>query len=88
MEPLDEGAIRVSARLPINEVNDLLKVDLPHEEWDTVGGLVFGLIGRVPERGERVKYDSLEFVTERVVGRRIQQVVIRRTEDSEDEPQS
>ena len=88
VEPLDEGGIRVSARLPINEVNDLLKVDLPHEEWDTVGGLVFGLIGRVPERGERVQYDSLEFVTDRVVGRRIQQVVIRRTEDSGEEPES
>jgi CBS domain containing-hemolysin-like protein len=37
---------------------------------------VFGLTGRVPNPGERVQYDSLEFMTERVTGRRIQKVVI------------
>ena len=62
--------------MPIDEVNELLEADLPHEEWDTVGGLVFGLTGRVPQEGERVRFDSLEFRTERVTGRRIQKVVI------------
>ncbi len=86
VEPIGENAIRVSARLSIDEVNELLGVDLPHEEWDTVGGLVFGLIGRVPETGENVTYDGLEFVTERVSGRRIQQVVIRKKSKDEEEP--
>ena len=76
VEPLDENTIRVDAKMPIDEVNELLGADLPHEEWDTVGGLVFGLTGRVPQVGERVRYDSLEFRTERVTGRRIQKVVI------------
>lgn len=76
VEPLGEDRIRVSARLPIDEVNELLGVDLPHEEWDTVGGLVFGLVGRVPSVGETVAYDSVEFTTERVTGRRIQKVLI------------
>ena len=76
VEPLDDITIRVDAKMPIDEVNELLEADLPHEEWDTVGGLVFGLTGRVPQVGERVRYDSLEFRTERVTGRRIQKVVI------------
>jgi putative hemolysin len=76
VEPVDENRIRVSARLPIDEVNELLDVELPHEEWDTVGGLVFGLVGRVPSVGETVSYDSVEFTTERVTGRRIQKVLI------------
>jgi CBS domain containing-hemolysin-like protein len=78
VEPVDENTIRVDAKLPIDDVNELLEVELPHEEWDTVGGLVFGLTGRVPVPGEIVRYDSLEFVTERVAGRRIQKVVIRK----------
>ena len=78
VEPVDENTIRVDAKLPIDDVNELLEVELPHEEWDTVGGLVFGLTGRVPVPGETVRYDSLEFVTERVAGRRIQKVVIRK----------
>ena len=78
VEPIDENTIRVDAKLPIDEVNELLDVELPHDEWDTVGGLVFGLTGRVPVAGEKVRYDSLEFTTERVTGRRIQKVVIAR----------
>ena len=78
VEPIDSDTIRVDAKMPIDEVNEMLNAELPDEEWDTVGGLVFGLTGRVPVPGERVKFDSLEFITERVTGRRIQKVVIRK----------
>jgi CBS domain containing-hemolysin-like protein len=87
VEPLDEDTIRVDAKLPIDEMNELLGVDLPHEEWDTVGGLVFGLTGRVPSSGETVRLDSLEFRTERVTGRRIQKVVITKLAPAETEPE-
>jgi CBS domain containing-hemolysin-like protein len=76
VEPIDESTIRVDAKMSIDEVNELLGVELPDEEWDTVGGLLFGLMGRVPLQGETVTFDSLEFRTERVTGRRIQKVVI------------
>jgi CBS domain containing-hemolysin-like protein len=78
VEPIDDDTIRVDAKMQISEVNELLDADLPHEEWDTVGGLVFDLTGRVPVQGETVRYDSLEFRTERVTGRRIKKVVITR----------
>ena len=80
VEPIDENTIRVDAKMPIDEVNEMLSVELPHEEWDTVGGLVFALTGRVPTPGEKVRYDSVEFTTERVTGRRIQKVIIARIE--------
>jgi CBS domain containing-hemolysin-like protein len=83
VEPLDSDSIRVSAKLPIDEVNEMLDVELPHEEWDTVGGLVFGLTGRVPAVGESVSYDSIKLTTERVTGRRIQKVVITKTAESD-----
>jgi CBS domain containing-hemolysin-like protein len=81
VEPIDEETIRVDAKMPIDEVNELLEAELPHEEWDTVGGLVFGLTGRVPMPGEKVRFDGLEFLTERVSGRRILKVVIRKVAD-------
>jgi CBS domain containing-hemolysin-like protein len=86
VEPVDDRTIRVDAKMPIDEVNELLGVELPHEEWNTVGGLVFGLTGRVPQPGEEVRYDGLLFRTERVSGRRIQKVVITKgiTAPSED----
>jgi CBS domain containing-hemolysin-like protein len=79
VEPIDDHTMRVDAKMPIDEVNDLFDVELPHEEWDTVGGLVFGLTGRVPLPGEKVRFDGLEFTTERVTGRRVKKVVISRT---------
>ena len=38
-------------RTPIDEVNELLDVELPQEEWDTVGGLFYALLGTVPTKG-------------------------------------
>ena len=78
VEPIDENTMRVDAKMPIDEVNELFDVELPHDEWDTVGGLVFGLTGRVPSVGESVRYDSIELRTERVTGRRIQKVLVTR----------
>ncbi|MDQ3916196.1 MAG: hemolysin family protein [Actinomycetota bacterium] len=88
VEPVDEDRIRVDAKMPIDEVNELLDVDLPHEDWDTVGGLVFGLTGRVPEVGESVHLDSLEFKTERVTGRRVQKVLITKSQRREQEDEA
>ena len=81
VEPIDAETFRVDAKMAIDEINDLLGVELPHEEWDTVGGLVFGLTGRVPAVGEKVRFDGLEFTTERVTGRRIQKVVVSKVAD-------
>ncbi|MFN2593418.1 MAG: hemolysin family protein [Actinomycetota bacterium] len=85
-ETVGDRSLRVDGKLAIDEVNELLEVDLPHEEWDTVGGLVFSLIGRVPTVGETVAFDGLEFKTERVVGRRIAKVLITKVESEPQEP--
>ena len=86
MEPVDDNTYRVSGRLPIDDVNDLLDVDLPHEEWDTVAGLMYGLLGAVPTQGQTVTYDHLTFTAERVQGRRIAKILITRQSGQEGEP--
>jgi CBS domain containing-hemolysin-like protein len=78
VEQLATGGIRVSARLAVDEVNDLLDADLPTGAWDTVGGLVFDLLGHVPVAGESVTSDGLRLVVDRVNGRRIERVSIIR----------
>jgi putative hemolysin len=83
MEPVGDGAYRVSGKLSIEEVNELLDVDLPHEEWDTVGGLMLGLLGAIPTEGQEVRFGNLVFKAERVQGRRIAKVLITRLEDPE-----
>jgi putative hemolysin len=76
VEHLASGELRVSARLPVDEVNDLIDASLPTGAWDTVGGLVFDLLGHVPVAGESVTADGLRLVVDRVNGRRIERVRI------------
>jgi CBS domain containing-hemolysin-like protein len=77
VEHLPGGALRVPGGTSIDDVSDELGIELPDTEWDTVGGLVFNLLGHVPEEGECVRFQGLEFRTERVQGRRIVSVHIR-----------
>jgi CBS domain containing-hemolysin-like protein len=77
LERLPDGALRVPGRMSIDDVNETLDAELPNTEWDTVGGLVFNLLGKVPDEGEAVRFQGWEFVTERVQGNRIVSVCIR-----------
>ena len=79
-EPLPGGAYRVNARMPLDEVNDLLAADLPEGDWDTVGGLLFSWLGHVPVNGEAVDIGSHRLTASRVQGRRIGLVRIDRLE--------
>jgi magnesium and cobalt exporter, CNNM family len=71
VERLPDGGLRVAGGTPIDEVNELLEIELPDTDWDTVGGLMFNLLGHVPVEGEAIDFQSLEFRAERVQGRRI-----------------
>ncbi|MEE8330250.1 MAG: hemolysin family protein [Acidimicrobiia bacterium] len=71
-------AYRVDGRLAVDELGELFNVELPDEDWDTVGGLVLGLAGRVPEEGESFDLDGLVIKTERVQGRRVAEVTVTR----------
>ncbi len=83
VQPIDDATMLVNARLPISELSELLDVDLPDEEWDTVGGLMQGLLGQVPSRGQEVTFQGLTFRAERVQGRRIAKVRITKRVDDE-----
>jgi CBS domain containing-hemolysin-like protein len=86
VEVLDDGRMRVDARLAVDDLNELVTTDLPDEDWDTVGGLVFGVLGRVPEEGEVVDIAGLRLTAERVQGRRVTKVVVaRRPSEDEDD---
>ena len=78
VEKFPNGDVRVNARMPIDEVNDLLHTDMPSGDWDTVGGLVFNLLGHVPSEGEHVAVDGYRLTAEKVQGRRIGRVRIAR----------
>jgi putative hemolysin len=77
VEVLADGTVVVNARMPIDEVNDLLpEPGLPEGDWDTVGGLVYSEAGHVPTEGEEVAVEGHRLRAEGVMGRRIGRVRI------------
>ncbi len=66
-----ERVFRTSGKTSIDDVNELLGVELPDEEWDTVAGLVLDMLGQIPDEGEECRIDGLTFTAEVIKGRRI-----------------
>ena len=65
-------------RVTIDEFNEMVGADLPDDEWDTVGGLIFNGLGRVPRAGECVASAGFELIVEAVDGRRITHILAQR----------
>ncbi len=76
IEPLAGGGVRVNARMPVDEVNDLLHAGLPEGDWDSIGGLLLHLLGHIPVNGETIEADGFSLRAERVQGRRIGRIRI------------
>jgi CBS domain containing-hemolysin-like protein len=70
VEHLDDGRVRVTARLPVGDLGELFGVTLPDDEVETVGGLLAQALGRVPIPGATAVVEGLELVAESAGGRR------------------
>lgn len=82
IEPVVEGSCyRVSGRLSIDDLDEIMGTELPQEEWDTVGGLMIGILGEVPAEGQEVTFQGLHFLAEQVQGRRIARVRVTITDE-------
>ncbi len=77
---LDDRTAVVNARTHIHEVNDLLDLHLPEDESvDTIAGLVYTHLGRIPAQGETISVAGAELRVERTLGHRITKVRITRS---------
>ena len=70
VEELGDGVWRITARLPVDELSDLVDRDLAHDDVDTVAGLIADALGRVPIPGAQVDIDGVHLEVERATGRR------------------
>jgi CBS domain containing-hemolysin-like protein len=80
VEEIDADTRRVTARLPVEDLERLYGVELPHDDVETVGGLLAMALGRVPIPGATVEIGGLVLVAESAKGRRnrIGTVLVRR----------
>jgi CBS domain containing-hemolysin-like protein len=82
VETFENGSVRVTARLPIEDLGEIFGVELPADEVETVGGLLAQTLGRVPIPGATVDVGGLHLIAEGTTGRRnrIDSVLVHRIE--------
>ncbi len=73
---VDEKNFVVSGTSALDEVNELLDTNLQSTDFNTLGGFVFGLFGRMPKVGEQLKYRNLKLEVLELEGRKISKVRI------------
>lgn len=75
------------ARVDLDDLNETINANFPAEDFDSLGGFVFDLFGKIPVKFEKTSWSSFEFIVQDMEGHRINSIkVIRKDEkDSEDE---
>jgi CBS domain containing-hemolysin-like protein len=73
-----DGAVKVDARLPIEDMEQRFGIEVEREKFDTVGGLVFHLTGRIPAAGEEITCGDIRMTVLDADERRIGKMRIRR----------
>ena len=85
VEQLPNGDVLVNATLNVDDLNEELGLTLPEGTYDSLGGMVFELLGRVPVSGDEVSVEeaAVRVIVERVDGRRVTRVRLVHTEPAE-----
>jgi CBS domain containing-hemolysin-like protein len=81
IEEIGDGVYAVDGRIPITDVNEYFNIDLPHEDFDTIGGYVLGSLGRPPEPGDTVEADGATLHVKTVDGPRVSMLTLHRSTD-------
>lgn len=88
---LAPNKVLVNGKTDIEDLNDALDLNIPFDDFKTIGGYVFGALGREPEPGDEVDFEELKFTVTEADGPRIVSLTIEspdafKREDSESGP--
>jgi len=75
---INAGDYVFQGRVDLGDFNEIMGTDLPKSEADTLAGLIYSRIGRVPTAGDKIQVDNLQLTVEQVSGQRIRKVRARR----------
>ncbi len=68
---IDDNTLNVSCKMPIEDINEKYDLDIPMEDFQTIGGYVFGLLGREPELNDVIEDRNITYTVLDIDGRRI-----------------
>lgn len=75
-EMTGDNIVIADAIISIDKINEILNIEIPENDFETLGGFIFDLLGRVPRKDEKIKYQNFQIIIEQVVKNRIRRVKI------------
>ena len=83
---LGENVWLCDARLNLDDLNETVHSHFPNEQFDTLGGFVFDLLGKIPVKYEKVSWNGYDFIVQDMEGHRVNQIkIIKHTQNAADE---
>jgi len=73
-QAINDDEYLFQGRIDLDDFNDIMGTSLPNSEADTLSGLIYSRIGRVPTNGDNVQIEDLQLTVEKVSGQRIRKV--------------
>jgi putative hemolysin len=83
IEEVSEHEALFDGRVSIRDVNDTLDLDIEDDDFDTLGGLLYHSLGKVPDVGDEVRVDGAVVTVLSTTGRRVRQVRVTKVQPSE-----
>ncbi len=82
-QKLDDNAYLVDGKLDIDDLSDLIGTEIEGEGFETVAGLIYQAVGRIPHQGEEVLVDDVRFIVSKVIGKRIAKIKVIKLPESQ-----
>ncbi len=73
---IDDNSFLCDGRVDIEDLNEELNLSIPEEDFDTLGGFVFDLFGKIPVKFEKISYSNADFIIQDMDGHKIKTVKI------------
>jgi putative hemolysin len=77
-EIIDNNTLIADGIISIDKINELLNIKIPENDFETLGGFIYDLMGRVPNKNETIEYKNIQITIEQVVKNRIIRVIIKK----------
>jgi len=73
---LNDNKFIVNARMEIEDINEQLKLNLPKEDYETIGGFLLKHMGKIPQKGDKFIYKNINFTIMLSSKRSIHEIVV------------
>jgi len=79
---IDDNSFLCDGRVDIEDLNEELKLNIPEDDFDSLGGFVFDLFGKIPVKFEKITYNNIEFIIQEMNGHKIETIkIVLKAED-------